>query len=167
MWSWIFFYLSVLWNCYAYTYSFFDNISHTFCGKTAIHYLVCLLRFSLLTTCSVIVHTSSTFWHLFLFLTEWPENNLNRCLRSSTNSVGLHFHEGVEKIKENDKNTKIENLLNIVLENSLPKGLSWWNKKNWFFFYLSSDSRYLQTTALKGFGSSLLLKLIIITTIKT
>ena len=28
----------------------------------------------------------------------------------STNSVGLHFHEGVEKMKENDKNTKIENL---------------------------------------------------------
>ena len=31
---------------------------------------------------------------------------------SSTNSVGLHFHEGVEKIKENDKNTKTENLQN-------------------------------------------------------
>ena len=30
----------------------------------------------------------------------------------STNSVGLHFHEGVEKMKENDKNTKIENLQN-------------------------------------------------------
>ena len=28
------------------------------------------------------------------------------------NSVGLHFHEGVEKIKENYKNTKIENLQN-------------------------------------------------------
>ena len=28
------------------------------------------------------------------------------------NSVGLHFHEGVEKIKENYKNTKIENLRN-------------------------------------------------------
>ena len=44
-----FFYLSVLWNCYAYTYSFFDHISHTFCEKTAIHSLVCLLRSSLLT----------------------------------------------------------------------------------------------------------------------
>ena len=31
-------------------------------------------------------------------------------MSSSTNSVGLHFHEGVEKLKENDKNTKIENL---------------------------------------------------------
>ena len=28
------------------------------------------------------------------------------------NSVGLHFQEGVEKIKENYKNTKIENLQN-------------------------------------------------------
>ena len=26
------------------------------------------------------------------------------------NSVGLYFHEGIEKIKENDKNTKIDNL---------------------------------------------------------
>ena len=33
-------------------------------------------------------------------------------MSSSTNSVGLHFHEGVEKMKENDKNTKIENLQN-------------------------------------------------------
>ena len=31
---------------------------------------------------------------------------------SSTNSVGLHFMKRVEKIKENDKNTKIENLQN-------------------------------------------------------
>ena len=36
----------------------------------------------------------------------------NRCLSSSTNSVGLHFHEGLEKIKENVKSTKIENLQN-------------------------------------------------------
>ena len=57
-----FFYLSVLWNYYAYTYSFFDNISHTVCEKTAIHSLVCLLRSLLLTTCSVIVQTSSTIW---------------------------------------------------------------------------------------------------------
>ena len=39
-------------------------------------------------------------------------NHENRCLTSSTNSVGLHFHEGVEKLKENVKNTKIENLEN-------------------------------------------------------
>ena len=57
-----FFYLSVLRNYYAYTYSFFDNISHTFCEKTAIHSLVCFLKSLLLTTCSVIVQTSSTIW---------------------------------------------------------------------------------------------------------
>ena len=39
-----------------------------------------------------------------------PEDHKNRCLSSSTNSAGLHFHERVEKIKENVKNTKIENL---------------------------------------------------------
>ena len=105
-----FVYLSVLWNYYAYTYSFFDNISHTVCEKTAIHSLVYLLR-SLLTTCSVIVHTSSTIWQFF-FWTEWPEDHKNRCLSSSTNSAGLHFLEGVEKIKESVKNTKIENLQN-------------------------------------------------------
>ena len=33
-------------------------------------------------------------------------------MSSSTNIVGLHFHEGVEKIKENGKNTKVENLQN-------------------------------------------------------
>ena len=31
-------------------------------------------------------------------------------MSSSTNSVGLHFREGVEKITENSKSTKIENL---------------------------------------------------------
>ena len=30
--------------------------------------------------------------------------------QASTNSVGLQFYEGVEKRKENDKNTKIESL---------------------------------------------------------
>ena len=106
-----FFYLSVLWNYYSYTYSFFDNVSLTFCEKTAIHSLVCLLRSLLLTTCSVIVQTCSTIWQFFC--TEWPEDHKSRCLRSSTNtSCSPYFHEGVEKIKENDKNTKIENLQN-------------------------------------------------------
>ena len=80
-----FFYLSVWWNYYAYTYSFFDNISHTVCEKTAIHSLVCLLRSLLLTTCSVIVQTSSTIWQFFR--TEWPEDHKCRCLSWSTNSV--------------------------------------------------------------------------------
>ena len=52
-----------------------------------------------------------TFDHLFgrrsdfsnnlaiFFLTGWPEDHKNRCLSSSTNNVGLHFREGVEKNK--------------------------------------------------------------------
>ena len=52
------------------------------------------------------------FGNLFFIYREWPEDLKNRCLSSSTNSVGLHFHEGVEKIKENDKTTKTENLQN-------------------------------------------------------
>ena len=63
-----FFYLSVLWNYYAYTYSFFDKISLTVCEKTAIHSLVCILRSLLLTTCSVIVQISSTIWQFFFGL---------------------------------------------------------------------------------------------------
>ena len=65
-----FFYLSALWSYYAYTYSFFDNISHTVWDKTAIHSLVCLLRSLLLTTCSVIVETSSAIRQSIFFLTE-------------------------------------------------------------------------------------------------
>ena len=61
-----FFYLSVLWNYYAYTYSFFDYISHPVCEKMAIHSLFCLLRSLLLTTCSVIVQTSSVIWQFFV-----------------------------------------------------------------------------------------------------
>ena len=33
-------------------------------------------------------------------------------MSSTTNSEGLHFHEGVENINENNKNTKMENLQN-------------------------------------------------------
>ena len=65
-----FFYLSVLWNYEGYTYSFFDNISHTLCEKTAIHSLVCLLSPLLLTTFSVIVQTSSTIWRFFFRLND-------------------------------------------------------------------------------------------------
>ena len=75
--------------------------------ETANNALVCLLRSLLLTTCFVIVQTSSTI----CFLTEYPEDRKNRFMRSSTTSVGLHFHEGVEKINENDENTKIENYM--------------------------------------------------------
>ena len=32
-------------------------------------------------------------------------------------------------------------LLNIVFENSLPKGIFWWKKKKFEFLQLSTDSR--------------------------
>ena len=105
-----FFYLSVLWNYYAYIYSFFDNISHTVCKKrpSSPWFVFLGLYFW------PFVRSSFRLLQQFdnFFLTEWPEDHKNRCLSSSTNSVGLHFHEGVEKMKENDKNTKIENLQN-------------------------------------------------------
>ena len=56
-----------------------------------------------------------TFDHLFTYivntlvnsltisLPEWPENQKYRSLSFSANSVGLHFRERVEKIKENGK----------------------------------------------------------------
>ena len=88
-----------MWNYYAYTFSCFNNNSQTVCEKTAIHYYY------------------FTFDHLFGYRSDFFNNlailkHKNRCLSSSTNSVDLHFHEGVEKTKENVKNTKIENLQN-------------------------------------------------------
>jgi len=41
-------------------------------------------------------------------------------------------------------------LLNIIFENSSPKGFFWANKKKFEFSALSLDSRKLLTTALKG-----------------
>ena len=66
--------LSLLWNYYAYTYSFLDNISPTVGEKNG-HPLLGL---------SSKVFTSD---HLL------------------GHNVGLHFHEGVEKIKESYTNT--------------------------------------------------------------
>ena len=43
---------------------------------------------------------------LTISLTEWRENQKNRCLSFSTNSVGLHFRDRVEKIDENGKERK-------------------------------------------------------------
>ena len=100
-----YFYLSVLLNYYAYTYSFFDNIFHTVCKKKpAIYSLVCLVRSLLLTTCSLIVWTSSTIWQFFL--TKWTKYRKNRCLSSNANSLNLYFRERVEKTKENAKKRK-------------------------------------------------------------
>ena len=104
-----FFYLSVLWNYYAYTYSFFDNISHTFCEKNG-HPLLGLSS-KVFTFDHLFGHRSDFFNSLAIFF-DGPEDNQNRCLSSSSDSVGLHFHEGVEKTKENDKNTKNRKLQN-------------------------------------------------------
>ena len=54
-----------------------------------------------MTNCSVILHTSSTFWQFVFGLNGQKIIYIDAC------ALG-----GVEKIKENDKNTKIENLQN-------------------------------------------------------
>ena len=68
LWSWS---LSALLKYYAYTYSFFDNISLADCKKQTAIYLIysldCLLRSLLLTTCSLIVQSSPTILQ-FLWL---------------------------------------------------------------------------------------------------
>ena len=100
MWNWFFFCLSVFWNYYACAYSLFDNSSHTVCEKMAIHSLVCLRRSLLLTTCSGIVQPSSTIWQFFLLDCQ-KTIKIDAWALAQT---GLHFHEGVEKIKENLQN---------------------------------------------------------------
>ena len=111
LWSWSFFYLSVLKIYYAYTYSFFDNISHTYLkkdGHTLLGFSSKVFTFDHLFTYIIQTLVNS----LTISLTEWPENQKNRCLSFSAHSVGLHFCDRVEKIKENGKKTKIENLQN-------------------------------------------------------
>ena len=87
-------------------------------------------------------HRSDFFNNLaFFFWTEWPEDHKNRCLSSSTNSASLHFHEGVEKIKENVKNTKTENLQNgqkSIWREKTRVRAQWGQKlkKNYNFFKL-------------------------------
>ena len=49
---------------------------------------------------------SDFFNSLAVSLTEWPEY-CKRCLSRSTNSVGLHFCEIIEKIEENNKKHEI------------------------------------------------------------
>ena len=68
-----FFYLSVLWNYYAYIYSYFDNISHTVCKKRPSSPWFVFLG----------LYFWPFVWSLFrllqqfgnLFLTEWPEDH--------------------------------------------------------------------------------------------
>ena len=104
------FYLSVLLNYYAYTYSFFDNIFNTVCKN--IGHLLLGLSCKVFTFDHLFSHRSDFFNNLTISLTKWTEYRKNRCLSSRTNSVRLHFRERVEKTKENAKKTKIENLQN-------------------------------------------------------
>ena len=106
-----FFYLSVLWNCYAYTYSFFDNNFHTVCKKNPGHLFLCL-SCKVFTFDHLFCHRSVFFISLTISLTKWTQYRKNRCLSSSTNSVHFHFRERVEKTKENAQKTKTENLQN-------------------------------------------------------
>ena len=62
-----FFYLSVLWNYYAYTYSFFDNISHTEFVKKNGHSLLGLSS-KVFTFDHLFVHRSDFFNNLAIFL---------------------------------------------------------------------------------------------------
>ena len=68
-----FFYLSVLWNYYAYIYSYFDNISHTVCKKrpSSPWFVFLGLYFW------PFVRSSFRLLQQFgnLFLTEWPEDH--------------------------------------------------------------------------------------------
>ena len=105
------FYLAVLLNYYAYTYSFFDNIFHTVCKKKTGHLLLGL-SCKVFTFDHLFSHRSDFFNNLTISLTKWTEYLKNRCLSSSTNSVRLHFRERVEKTKENATETKIENVQN-------------------------------------------------------
>ena len=124
-WSYIFILLcSKLWYCEV-------EVFFTFLSCRFITHILTAFSITFLTHLKKDDHTllgfSSkvfTFDHLFTYiiqtlvnsltisLTEWPENQKNRCLSFSAHSVGLHFCDRVEKIKENGKKTKIENLQN-------------------------------------------------------
>ena len=124
-WSYIFIPLcSKLWYCEV-------EVFFTFLSCRFITLILAVFSITFLTHLKKKGHTllglSSkvfTFDHLFTYiiqtlvnsltisLTEWPKNQKNRCLSFSANSVGLHFRDRVEKIKEKGKKAKIENLQN-------------------------------------------------------
>ena len=96
------FYLAVLLNYYAYTYSFFDNNFPTVCKNTG--HLLLGLSCKVFTFDHLFSHRSDFFNNLTISLTKWTEYRKNRCPSSSTNIVRLHFRERVEKTKENLQN---------------------------------------------------------------
>ena len=98
------FYLAVLLNYYAYTYSFFDNTFHTVCKKTG--HLLLGLSCKVFTFDHLFSHPSDLFNNLTNSWTKWTEYLKNRCLSSNANSLNLYFRERVEKTKENAKKRK-------------------------------------------------------------
>ena len=94
------FYLAVLLNYYAYTYSFFDNIFHT------TGHLLLGLSCKVFTFDHLFSHRSDLFNNLTNSWTKWTEYRKNRCLSSNANSLNLYFRERVEKTKENAKKRK-------------------------------------------------------------
>ena len=128
-----FFNLSVLWNYFAHTYSFFDNTSLTVCEKNSLP----LLGFSsnIFTFDHLFSHRLVVFNNLAIFVkTKWPEDHKNRYRSFSTNSVGLQFQIKIKKIKENGKNKKIENLQNGQKKNGgkIPANVYIWGKIEYF-----------------------------------
>ena len=124
-----FFNLSVLWNYFAHTYSFFDNTSLTVCEKNDLP----LLGFSsnIFTFDHLFSHRLVVFNNLAIFVkTKWPEDHKNRYRSFGTNSVGLQFQIKIKKIKENGKNKKIENLQNGQEKNGgkIPANVYIWGK---------------------------------------
>ena len=131
-----FFYLSVLQIYYAYTYSFWITFlthlkedGHTILGLSSK-----VFTFDHLFTYIIQTLVNS----LTISLTEWPENQKNRCLSFSAHSVGLHFCDRVEKIKENGKKTKIENLQNGQEKYGAKKGAYvhiWGKLQKYYHFF--------------------------------
>ena len=94
-------------------------------------------------------HPSDFFNNLPISLTEWSEYRSNKMTELKHKQFRLHFRERVEKIKENGKNTKIENLQNRQ-EKYGGKKLAYvhfWgkNEKIWHFLQI-----LVWTTALNG-----------------
>ena len=98
LWRWIFFFVPF---CLIELFTHIPTdflitfLAHVVKKKTAIHSLVCLLKSLLLTTCSLIVQTSSTLWQL-IWLNDQSTVKINAW---ALVQIGLHFRKRVEKTK--------------------------------------------------------------------
>ena len=112
LWSWRF--LFTLQSCWiithiltAFSITFFTQFVKK---KPAIYSLVCLVRSLLLTTCSLIVQTSSTIWQ-FLWLNGQSTVKIDVWALAQT-LYAFIFMKELRKQKKTPKKTKIENLQN-------------------------------------------------------